>query len=474
MTTTSFRWRNWAGNQVCSPVALEQPGTDAELVEIAKEAAAKGTRVKVVGAGHSFTDIACTDGVQVSLDNYDRVLYVDRERARVTVQAGIRLWALNEALAARGLALENLGDIAYQSIAGAISTSTHGTGANFGGLATQVVGLDLICADGSVVSCSAEEEPETFHAARVGLGALGVLSTVTLQCVPGYNLRAVEEPMRVDHVLEHVDEYVAENDHFEFYWVPHTGWALTKRNNRTNDEAAGRSRFGEFRDRVLLENLAFGATARVGRLRPAWIPRLARILPSTGRTEYVERSYRVFASPRYVHFYEMEYSIPRQHAVTAVSQLIDFVRTSGLQISFLSKCVSPRQMTYRCQPQPAASPPTSPFTSTAACPTSSTSAAWKRSWTSWTDVRTGANSTTSQLRHWPRSIPSGTSGRAFGAGWTLTVASPTPTPSACSDRSPLHERAAPAALPIRPAARGRAGLLPGRERHPFATAGRLA
>jgi len=334
MTTTSFRWRNWAGNQVCSPVALEQPGTDAELVEIAKEAAAKGTRVKVVGAGHSFTDIACTDGVQVSLDNYDRVLYVDRERARVTVQAGIRLWALNEALAARGLALENLGDIAYQSIAGAISTSTHGTGANFGGLATQVVGLDLICADGSVVSCSAEEEPETFHAARVGLGALGVLSTVTLQCVPGYNLRAVEEPMRVDHVLEHVDEYVAENDHFEFYWVPHTGWALTKRNNRTNDEAAGRSRFGEFRDRVLLENLAFGATARVGRLRPAWIPRLARILPSTGRTEYVERSYRVFASPRYVHFYEMEYSIPRQHAATAVSQLIDFVRTSGLQISF--------------------------------------------------------------------------------------------------------------------------------------------
>ena len=331
---TSSGWRNWAGNQVCSPVAVEQPATDAELIEIVKEAAAKGTRVKVVGAGHSFTDIACTDGVQVSLDNYDRVLYVDRERARVTVQAGIRLWALNEALAARGLALENLGDIAYQSIAGAISTSTHGTGANFGGLATQVVGLDLICADGSVVSCSAEEEPETFHAARVGLGALGVLSTVTLQCVPGYNLRAVEEPMRVDHVLEHVDEYVAENDHFEFYWVPHTGWALTKRNNRTNDEAAGRSRFGEFRDRVLLENLAFGATARVGRLRPAWIPRLARILPSTGRTEYVERSYRVFASPRYVHFYEMEYSIPRQHAVTAVSQLIDFVRTSGLQISF--------------------------------------------------------------------------------------------------------------------------------------------
>jgi FAD-linked oxidoreductase len=334
VSTTSFRWRNWAGNQVCAPAAVEQPGTDAELVAIVKEAAGKGTRLKVVGAGHSFTDIACTDGVQVSLDNYDRVLFVDRERARVTAQAGVLLSTLNEALAARGLALENLGDIAYQSIAGAISTSTHGTGASFGGLATQVVGLDLICADGSVLSCSMEDEPEIFQAARVGLGALGVLSTVTIQCVPGFNLRAVEEPMRVDHVLEHLDEYVAENDHFEFYWVPHTGWALTKRNNRTNEEAGGRGRFGEFRDRVLLENVAFGATARAGRLRPAWIPRLARILPSMGRTEYVERSYRVFTSPRYVHFYEMEYSIPRHHAVTAVSQLIDFVNASGLHISF--------------------------------------------------------------------------------------------------------------------------------------------
>ena len=334
MTTPSFRWQNWAGNQVCAPVAIEHPGTDAELVAIVKEAAATGTRVKVAGAGHSFTDIACTDGVLVSLDNYGRLLHVDRERARVTVQAGIRLSVLNEALAARGLALENLGDIAYQSLAGAISTSTHGTGASFGGLAAQVIGLDLICADGSVASCSMDEQPDIFQAARVGLGALGVLSTVTLQCVPGFNLRAIEEPMRVDHVIEHLDEYVAENEHFEFYWVPHTGWALTKRNNRTDEPAGGRGRLGEFRDRVLLENVAFGATCRLGRLRPSWIPRLSRILPSTGRTEYVERSYRVFTSPRYVRFHEMEYSIPRQHAVTALQQLIDFVHRSGLQISF--------------------------------------------------------------------------------------------------------------------------------------------
>jgi L-gulono-1,4-lactone dehydrogenase len=332
--TASLRWRNWADNQVCAPIAIERPGTDAELVAIVKEAAAGGHRVKVVGAGHSFTDIACTDGVQVSLDNYGRLLHVDRARARVTAQAGIRLSVLNEALAARGLALENLGDIAYQSIAGAISTSTHGTGAAFGGLATQVVGLDLISADGTVITCSAEEEPDIFQAARVGLGALGVVSAVTLQCVPGFNLRAVEEPMRIDHVIDHLDEYVADNDHFEFFWVPHTGWALTKRNNRTTDPAGGRSRLGEFRDRVLLENVAFGAVCRVGRVRPSWIPRLSRVVPNSGRTEYVERSYRVFTSPRHVHFYEMEYSIPRQHVVTVLHQVMEFVNRSGLHISF--------------------------------------------------------------------------------------------------------------------------------------------
>jgi L-gulonolactone oxidase len=327
-------WRNWAGNHVASPVVVERPGTDAELVAVVKRAATRGQRIKVVGAGHSFTDIACTDGVQISLDDYDRMLSVDRERSRVTVQAGIRLRTLNEALAARGLGMENLGDIAYQSIAGAISTSTHGTGARYGGLATQVVGLDLITGDGSVVNCSLDEEPEIFQAARVSLGALGVISTVTLQCVPGFNLRAVEEPMRLDHVLDHFDEYAADNDHFEFYWVPHTGWALTKRNNRTDEPAGGRGRLGEFRDRVLLENVAFGAVCRVGRLRPSLIPRLSKILPSTGRTEYVHRSYQVFTSPRLVHFYEMEYSIPRAAVVGALRQVVEFVERSGLRLSF--------------------------------------------------------------------------------------------------------------------------------------------
>jgi L-gulono-1,4-lactone dehydrogenase len=289
--------------------------------------------VKVVGAGHSFTDIACTDGLHIHLGRYNRVLDVDRERGLVTAEAGVKLSFLNEVLAARGLAMPNLGDIAYQSIAGAISTGTHGTGVKLGGLATQVAGLELITAEGTKLSCGPDEESEIFAAAAVSLGALGVLSTVTLQTVPAFNLHAVEEPMRLSHVLDHLDEYVYGNDHFEFFWVPHTGWVLTKRNNRTDGPVGGRGRFGYYRDRVLMENLAFGAVCRAGRLRPSMIPRLSRMLPST-HADYIDRSYRVFASPRYVHFYEMEYSIPIGEVANGLRAIVDWVNRSGLVLSF--------------------------------------------------------------------------------------------------------------------------------------------
>jgi L-gulonolactone oxidase len=330
----SETWRNWARNQECRPAAIEHPESEDELVRIVREAAAAGQRVKVVGAGHSFTAIALTDGRLVQLDRYQRLLAADAATALVTVQAGIPLSKLNDVLHARGLAMPNLGDIAYQSIAGAISTATHGTGVKLTGLAGAVVGMRLIAGDGSIIECSAEQEPEVFHAARVGLGALGIVSTVTLQCVPAFNLRAVECPTRVDELLANLEEHVYGNDHFEFFWVPHTGWALTKWNNRTDDEERPRGRWQAFRDDMLMSNTAFGALCRVGRLRPSLIPRLSRMIPSSGRVEYIERSDRVFASPRLVRFYEMEYAIPIEHAAEALNRVRDFVKRSGLMISF--------------------------------------------------------------------------------------------------------------------------------------------
>ena len=325
-----LHWKNWAGNQQCTPERIERPATEQGLVRIVKQAAAAGQRVKVVGSGHSFTGIALTDGRLIKLDDYGRVLSIDREKQTATVQAGITIARVSQQLDKQGLALENLGDINYQSISGAISTATHGTGRALGGIATQVTALRLITGDGSIVDCSADKEPDIFSAARVGLGALGIISTVTLRCVKAFNLRAIEMPERVDQVLERLDENIETNDHFEFFWVPDTGWALTKRNQRTTAPLATRGLLKEFRDDILVSNFAFEALCRIGRLRPSLIPRVARALPQTGRTEYVDKSYRVFSSSRMVRFYEMEYGIPAEAALEAFNRVRTFLKQSGL------------------------------------------------------------------------------------------------------------------------------------------------
>ena len=227
MPATSVRWRNWARNQSCLPTHVHEPSSEDELAAIVKQAAARGERVKMAGSGHSFTGAALTDGHHVRPSRYGSVVRIDRPTGLVTVQAGMKLSALNASLATAGLALPNLGDIAYQTVAGAIATATHGTGERLGNLATQVRGLRLVTGDGSLLECSADEEPEVFRAARVGVGALGLLSTVTLAAVPAFDLHVVEEPLRLDAVLEVLDDHVRGADHFELYWVPHTGWALT-------------------------------------------------------------------------------------------------------------------------------------------------------------------------------------------------------------------------------------------------------
>jgi L-gulono-1,4-lactone dehydrogenase len=328
-------WSNWAGNQQCAPAAWSKPTTEDELVDVVKRAASDGQRVKCVGAGHSFTGIACTDGVLVDLRDYGKVLRADAATGHVTVQAGISLHQLCEELDRRGLALENMGDIDYQSIAGATSTSTHGTGAEFGGLATRIVGLRIVTGDGSLLECTPDENADVFDVARVGLGALGVLSTVTVAAVPAFRLHAVEEAMPVDDVLADFDGFMTSTDHVEFYWVPHTRWALTKRNTRTQDPPSPRRRRQELFDDLLAQNVAFGVLCRVGRRFPRAIPRLAKLLPSaSSRIDYVDRSDKVFTSPRHVRFYEMEYAIPAEAVPESLNRVRTLVDTIGVPISF--------------------------------------------------------------------------------------------------------------------------------------------
>jgi FAD-linked oxidoreductase len=325
-------WTNWSGT-VTAQVEVATPASVGELQDIVSKAAADGRHVKAIGAGHSFTAIGQTDGVQLRPDELSGVLRADRVTGLVTVLAGTRLYELNDALWPLGLALANLGDIDVQTIAGAISTGTHGTGAKLGGLATQVRGMQLVQADGALL----DVDQDLLPAAAIGLGALGVIATVTLQCVPAFALAASEAPAGLDEVLEDLDLNIDGNDHFEFYWFPHTRRVLTKRNNQVLPGTALRpiGKFRHYVDDEFLSNTVFDRINRVTTRRPGLIPRANAVAArALSARDYIDRSYRVFASPRRVVFREMEYAVPRDAVPHVLAEIESWLRRSGEQIGF--------------------------------------------------------------------------------------------------------------------------------------------
>jgi L-gulono-1,4-lactone dehydrogenase len=328
-------WRNWAGDQRCAPAAIERPGSVGEIMAALERAAAAGERVRVAGAGHSFSDVVCTDGRLLTLERMDRVLEVDRASGRVRVEGGITLHALSAALAEHGLALENLGDIDVQTIAGAISTGTHGTGARLPNLSAQVEAIELVLADGSTHLCSADEKPDALLAARVGVGSLGVVAAVTLRCVPAFTLRAVDRPMPLEQVLTRLEELGERNDHFEFFVFPHCRTALTRANNGVEAPPRPRSRVRAYAEDVLLTNHAFHAFCLAGRAAPPLILAINRLVTRlAGSSVRVDRSDRVFATPRLVRFTEMEYALPREHTAEAVRRVLALIEARGLRVPF--------------------------------------------------------------------------------------------------------------------------------------------
>jgi FAD-linked oxidoreductase len=327
-------WRNWAGDQICAPARHAQPRDEAELQLAIARAAADGLNVRAVGSGHSFTDAACTEGVMVSLDQMQGLVDVDRDSGLVEVQGGVKLHQLGDLLAEHGLAMENLGDIAVQALAGAISTATHGTGLNYPNLSQQVHALRIITASGDPLTLSADDG-DTFRAARVAIGSLGVISTVTLKCVPTYTLERVDDPLPLDEVLDAMDHHVQANEHWEFFTFPYTGVAFTRASNRTDRPPKPPSRAERVVKDVIAENLALGAICRAGTLVPSKVPSLNRLLPKlVTREERTDRGDRVFANQRLVRFTEMEYAIPREHGAEAVRRILELIESRRLPITF--------------------------------------------------------------------------------------------------------------------------------------------
>ncbi|MFJ8016805.1 D-arabinono-1,4-lactone oxidase [Streptomyces sp. NPDC096339] len=328
-------WRNWAGNVTATPARTVTPTSVGELQEAVRRAAQEGLRVKAVGTGHSFTAAAATDGVLVRPQALAGIREIDRAAGTVTVAAGTVLKDLNEALAREGLSLTNMGDIMEQTVSGATSTGTHGTGRDSASIAAQIRGLELVTADGELLTCSEKEHPDVFAAARVGIGALGIVTAITFAVEPLFFLTAREEPMGFDRVTAEFEQHFAENEHFEFYWFPHTGNCNTKRNNRSQGPAAPPGPVSAWIEDELLSNGLFQAVNSLGRAVPATIPSIARVASRalSART-YTDIPYKVFTSPRRVRFVEMEYALPREQLVEALRELRAMVDRSRLRISF--------------------------------------------------------------------------------------------------------------------------------------------
>ncbi|MGW3987103.1 D-arabinono-1,4-lactone oxidase [Streptomyces sp. NPDC004830] len=328
-------WRNWGGNVSARPAREVTPASVDELAAAVRRAAEDGLRVKAVGTGHSFTSIAATDGVLIRPQLLTGIRRIDRENMTVTVEAGTPLKRLNVALAREGLSLTNMGDIMEQTVSGATSTGTHGTGRESGSIAAQIKGLELVTADGSVLTCSEKENPEVFAAARIGLGALGIVTAITLAVEPVFLLTAREEPMPFDRVLADFEELWAENEHFEFYWFPHTGSTTTKRNNRSAGPERPVPQVKGWIEDELLSNGVFQVANWVGRAVPAAIPAIAQVSSKAlSARSYTDVPYKVFTSPRRVRFVEMEYAVPRAAVTDALRELRTMVDRSGLRVSF--------------------------------------------------------------------------------------------------------------------------------------------
>jgi L-gulonolactone oxidase len=312
-------WSNWSGEMACRPAVLARPASTADVVAEVERAAAAGRTVRAIGAGHSFSDVAATDGTMLSLERMDRVLDADPATGLVRVQAGIRLHQLSDRLAALGLAVENLGDVNVQALAGAVVTGTHGTGARLPNIAARVEAVQLVAGDGTVREL---DGGDALRAARVSVGALGVITELTLRCVPAYVLRGVDEPRPLDEVLAALDELACGARHFEFFVFPHTDIALTRTNEIVDLAPAPPGAARRWVEDVLVANHGLALACAAARRMPRAIPRITQAIARAFSPRVrVDRSDRIFASPRLVRFTEMELAFPRAAAAEVIPQI---------------------------------------------------------------------------------------------------------------------------------------------------------
>ncbi len=327
---------NWSGNLRFTPGNLFRASSEEAIIDLVQLAAREGKKVRVVGAGHSWTPLVETEDYLLNLDQLCGLLAIEGNEA--TVWAGTRLKELGQLLFEKNLALENLGDIDVQAIAGAISTGTHGTGVNFQTISNQISRLRMVTASGEVVTCDAEQLPDLFNAARTSLGTLGIITQITLRCQPTYKLEYRGGKESLDHCLSRLSQYNAETRNFEFYCFPYSERVQTKFINETN-EAPTKDSLSRYLNDVVLENGVFGAICNVSRALPTTIPALSKLTAAAaGTNRKIDHAHRIFATVRDVRFNEMEYNIPAEKLPEALNALMRMIRDERIKVNFPIEC----------------------------------------------------------------------------------------------------------------------------------------
>ncbi len=327
---------NWAGTVRSTPTGRHEPESESAVVDLVRDAASRRTQLKAVGAGHSWSDAAATSGGMVSLDRLADVLAVDLERSQITVAGGIRLHALQDVLNQYGLSLPVLGSISVQSIAGATATGTHGSSLRWGGLATAIVGMRMVAGTGDVIKLSPSHEPEMFNAARVAFGALGIVSAVTLQCVPQFDLQEVARPMRFDAACDAALGVASSHEFAKLWWLPHTSHVQISRWDKTKAPRTPVSMLQELEGSGVM-NSVMELMLDAGARWPSLIPRVNRFVSRNmfRAIDRVDDARRVFNVPQVPSHREIEYAIPVDRTAEAMRWVRDFIEAESLRVNFI-------------------------------------------------------------------------------------------------------------------------------------------
>lgn len=346
----NFRFQNWARNAACLAEVFFQPESEMELQRIVQEAMAQRKRIRVVGAGHSWSPVACSDEYLVNLDRFQKVLGIDREKKRIRVQAGIRLKQLNAVLEQNGLALVQLGSVSEQSIAGATATGTHGTGITFKVLSSAIVAMRVVTGSGAVRVL--EEDDAQLDAFRLSAGMLGIVSEITLQCTAAFSLREHSSPMRFDDALDSLPALLKQNHHVKFWWFPHVDELMCYRYERTQEVPQQRNAIGKWLEDVFVAQGVFPLLLRLGNLFPEKIPAINRAIKPLHQKEIsrVGKSYELFNVPMPPRHRESEYAIPVEQTADALRDLRSMIAEQHLYVNFVVEVRFVQADTYWISP----------------------------------------------------------------------------------------------------------------------------